>query len=180
MTNNRVDITLVKLGAVLIVVLTLRNFADYAFYFTGNPFGEGGLVYTLIAGLILQLVIPLSIAGALWRYPNLITGSLAPHEPIGADSAMSAENLLLVGVSLIGLYTLVFGVIDLLYFEAYRMGEAKLFEEAEYPEIPVSPQSLAGRITNIVQILFGAALLFGRRGLTDMIMKVRTAGTRSD
>ena len=83
------------------------------------------------------------------------------------------DDVMLVGVSLIGLYAFVFGIIDLLYFEAYRYAEIELLKSAEFSDHPASPQSFAGRVTNIAQILLGCVLVVGRKGIVELIRKAR-------
>ncbi len=109
----------------------------------------------------------------LWRFPNTIASSLSTDE--SGDSAFhgSSEQVMLIGVALIGLYAFVFGIIDLAYFEAYRYAENQIAERADFSDYPTSPQSFAGRITNIVQILFGLGLILGRKRIVALIRQAR-------
>ena len=48
--------------------------------------------------------------------------------------------------------------LDLAYFEAFRFIEREHIHAAYGEDIPISPQTVAGRATNIVQILFGLVM----------------------
>ena len=170
----RLDAVLVKLAAVFIAVWALRNLADYAYFFVG-----GDSLAPFYFGVALILALPVFVAFVLWKFPNLVIGSFAPLNQETPGKAITADELLLIGVSLLGLYTLVFGIIDLLFFEAIRFGERAMARAADY-EIPLTPQTISGRITNVVQILFGVGLLAGRHGIASFIRRARTAGGVAD
>jgi hypothetical protein len=167
---HRIAVTLIKLGAVFIVVLAARSLADYAFYLS-----ESAPKSLLFGGLVFHLFVPVAIAWMLWRFPNIIVSSLTPEDPGGKAPSWSSEEAMLVGVALIGLYAFVFGIVDLLYFESYRYAEYQIAKLADFPDYPTSPQNFAGRITNIAQILFGLGLIFGRKRIVDLIRKARGA-----
>ena len=170
----RLDAVLVKLAAVFIVVSALRNLSDYAYFFVGAEANA-----PIFFGVALVFVVPVCVAFVLWRFPNLVIGSFAPRDPVAPTADVSADKLLLIGISLLGLYTLVFGIIDLVYFEAYRFGERAMARAADY-DMPISMHTVAGRVTNVVQILFGVALLAGRHGIADFVRRARTAGGVAD
>ena len=168
MSGNRIDVTLIKLGAILVVILALGRLTDYAFYLP-----DGAPASLLAGGLILNFLVPVAIAWLLWRFPNLIAGTLAPFESDSGKPPLSADDVMLIGVALIGLYTLVFGVLDLMYFEGYRYAEHEIAKLANFPERPASPQDFAGRISKIAQIAFGIALLVGRRRIVELVRRAR-------
>ena len=84
-----------------------------------------------------------------------------------------SQDLWVLGVSLIGLYALVFGVIDLLFVESLRFAERGFAESSNLPDYGASPQSIVGRVTNITQILIGLALILGRRRIAGFLRNVR-------
>ena len=74
---------------------------------------------------------------------------------------------------------MVFGVSDLAYYEAHRYAEYKLAQDADFNDYPIQPQTIAGRVTNIVQIIVGILLIYGRKAIAAYLRRVRTAGTRT-
>lgn len=169
----RIELVFVKLGAMFIIVYALQNLAYYVSFIMGSE------EYMLIAGFVFCLVfaLPALIAWALWRFPATLVGSLYRGDDEASKSSDDSGRTLLIGISLIGVYTLVFGVIDLVYFEAHRFAEYRLGEDANFPDYPILPQTIAGRVTNIVQIVIGMALIYGRKGIVTFLRNVRTSGT---
>jgi hypothetical protein len=171
MAGTRLDIVLVKLGAIAILVNSLQTMSNYSTYVYG---WEGGLLLALTA-FIPSVAIPIAIAAVLWFFPATILGhplSEAREEP---DS--SSYSILFAGIALLGLYALVFGIIDLAYFETQRQIEIQAYKSADFGPYRMSPQLIAGRIATVIQILFGAILLIGRKPIANALRTVRRAGT---
>ena len=175
MNTTRIDIVLVKLGAVFIVVYALQNLAYYISFLMGAE------EYIQIAAVVFCLVflLPAAFSWALWKFPATITGAFYNKAESPEESDAESRSTLVIGVTLIGLYTLVFGIIDLVYFEAHRYAELKLVMDANFPEYPILPQTVAGRVTNIVQVILGGILIYGRNGIGVLLRKVRTAGIKT-
>ena len=175
LNTTRVDIVLVKLGAVFIVVYALQNLAYYISFLMGAE------EYIYIAAVIFSLVfvLPAAFSWALWKFPATITGTLYEKAESPNDSEARNQKALFLGVTLIGLYTLVFGVIDLVYFEAHRFAELQLAKDANFPEYPILPQTVAGRMTNIVQVILGGILIYGRNGISVVLRQIRSGGIKT-
>ena len=175
MSATRTDIAIVKLGAVFVIVLALQNLAYYVSFIMGSA----DYVRIAIVVFCLIFVLPALIAWVLWMFPNIVTGKLYRANPGEDEAARSGDEVLLIGVSLIGLYTLVLGVIDLIYFEAHRYAEIRLAMDENYPVYPLLPETVAGRIANIFQTILGAVLIYGRKGIAAFLYQVRTAGVKA-
>lgn len=141
--------------------------------------GAEEYVYVAAVVFCLVLVLPAAFSWALWKFPATITGALYDRSESPSESDANSPKALLIGVTLIGLYTLVFGIIDLVYFEAHRYAELQLAKDANFPEYPILPQTVAGRATNIVQIILGGILIYGRNGITTFLRQVRTTGIKT-
>ena len=171
----RIDLVLVRLGAIFIIVYALQNLANYLLFILG---GEGNTAIAVFE-FFLVFVIPVLISWALWRFPSTVVGSLysGDGQPPGASDG--SDRALLIGISLVGVYTLVFGIIDLAFFEAHRIAEFRLAGYADYFDFPILPQTVAGRFANIVQILLGVVLVFGRNGIASFLRQLRTPGAKT-
>ena len=170
MSGNRIDVVLVKLCAVVIVVLSLQSLTGYVGYFF---VAEGAYPQAVLAFLFI-FVIPAVLAALLWFYPATTIGLSNAESAV--PSTPRPEPLVLVGVTLIGLYALVFGAIDLFYYEAVRAAEAAYSGGDAYGTFRPSPDTVAGRYTNIFQVIIGVSLLLGRRGLAKLFSAVRYSG----
>ena len=173
MSGNRIDVVLVKLCAVVIVVLSLQGLTGYVAYFVA---GESSYVQAVLAFLLVFLI-PVGLAALLWFFP-VSTLRLKELED-KATTTLEPASLILVGITLVGLYVLVFGVIDLFYFEAVRVAEATYAGADPWGLFKPSPDTVAGRYTNILQIVIGAGLLLGRKGLANLLAAARYSGTRA-
>ena len=173
MDANRTAVVLTKLAAVFIAVLALRDLSQFVFFYAGSTAAPAPLLFAL--GL--QFLIPIAIAMLLWRFPNLVVGSMANSTANASAGSDSDGTMLLIGVSLLGLYTLVFGVVDFVYFEAHRYAQRELAEAANMDFYGDSPDNVAGRIANLCQIALGVVLVFGRRRLSNFLLRIRSAGT---
>ena len=173
MIGSRIDIVLVKLCAVFIVVFSLQGLTSYASYFVA---GEDTLRITLIA-FFFVFAIPFSIAALLWFFPATIVGIEPLDVQERRDEPARATYGILVGVTLVGLYTLVFGIIDLFHYEAVRVAEASYLGIEGTGTYEPTPDTAAGRYTNILQVLLGIILLLGRNGIARALAKVRGCST---
>lgn len=170
----RIDLVLVKLGAIFIIVYALQNLAYYMSFIMGSD------EYVLIAAFVFCLVFafPGMISWTLWRFPATVVGSLYGGDEETSEVPEGTDRALLIGVTLLGVYTLAFGIIDLAYFEAHRFAEYRLSDYAEYSDYPILPQTVAGRISNIVQIVIGIVLTYGRHGIVSFLNRMRIAGVK--
>ena len=165
MKGKRLDVVLVKLCGVLIVVFTMQDLTRYVAFYVNTP--ESNLI-ALIA-TVLNFGVPMFIAAALWFFPATIIGPVSMEK----DEDSTEPDWVAVAVTLVGLYTLIFGVIDLLYYESFRIVERDLVDPDRLGFYEPSPDSVAGRITNIVQIAIGFFLLAGKRGIARLIRAAR-------
>lgn len=176
MDRIRIEVVLVKLGAVLILVYALQGLSTYTtFIYSGSE-----IIGAAILAFALNFLVPAVIAYVLWSFPNTVVGRLSGQESTEDNRGADPLAVLTIGVSLIGLYAFVFGVVDLLYFEALRFNDLKMAEESGFDQARISSQIFAGRITNIAQIMMGVILIFGRRQISTLLRRFRRIGADTD
>ena len=168
----RIETVLVRLGAIVVVVNAFRNVAYHSVYFF-NPDAPLG---PFLVNVGLTFFMPCAIAMFLWLFPAKVLRNGSNGHASDYSSGITADQLLVVGILLLGLYATAFGVIDLIYFEAQRFAEYRYVEAYELDRHDPSPATTAGRVTNIAQIIFGLILIFGRRGMSRLLYKIRYAG----
>lgn len=166
MAGKRIDVVLVKLCAIVIVVLTMQSLTGFVAFYVNTQ--EAYVIATV--AFFLNFVMPMLIAVALWVFPATIIG---PVSGDGNDAA-SGPDWVLLSVTLIGLYVLVFGVIDLGYYESFRVAEQEAFDPDHLGIYTPSPETIAGRITNIIQIVIGLILLAGKRRIAQLITAAKS------
>lgn len=166
MAGKRIDVVLVKLCAVIIVVITMQSLTGFVAFYVNTPEAN----FIAISAFFLNFVLPMLIAVVLWFFPATIIG---PASDDDGDPAFGPDWVLL-SVTLIGLYVLIFGVIDLVYYESFRIAEQQAFDPGGLGGYEPSPDTIAGRITNITQMVIGLALLAGKRGIARLIKSAKT------
>lgn len=165
MTNRRIDLVLVKLGAVVILIMALAGLANYLVYLNTLR-----LTAVTAIGFLFTFVAPILIAAALWLFPSTVVGKIE----LESSPEYGDADFILLGVTLIGLYAFVFGVIDLVYFEALRHAEQQAIDPERTAVFAVpSPHAIAGRYTNLVQIVIGLGLLVGKRQIARLLRRAR-------
>ena len=161
----RTDVVLVKLGAVLIVVTAVGNFQNYLSLIMGKPWW----VPTVLLALLFAVLLPVAIAFAFWKFPSTVVGSLEAGTNKGVGQAVTPGELMLIGVSLIGLYTLVFGVIDLVHAETLRVTFLRHLRMMNQSEMNISFEADAERYAGLARVLIGIVLIAGRHKIAGVL-----------
>lgn len=171
MDATRIGIILVKLGAVFLLVSVLQDINGFLAYFEFLEERKGLVIFSLT----MVVVLPLLIVAVLWFFPATLVGKLSADsaDTVRLDTAAGAT---LVGVTLVALYALVFGLVDLFYYESVRYAEASFAEELAYLPYRPSTDTIVGRYTNVFQIFVGLVLLLGRRGISQTLAAARGRG----
>ena len=169
MSSGRIDIVLIRLGAVAVAISAVYQLAGFGSYY----FDEGISVGARTWMFVLTFLLPASIAALLWNFPATVAGKVSPEIQQSDYSLESAENLMTVGTALLGLYAFVFGLLDVFFTESYGFWERSLNEYYETNSVHSPASHIAGRITSYTQVLFGFCLMFGRRGIARLVFKLR-------
>ena len=171
MSEKRIDVVVVKIGAVIIVMLALQHLSSYLNWMATSSEWPAA-TFAIIA---FSFILPVIMAAILWFFPATIVGTLSQVKESAESPVYSPELILMIGISLIGLFVLVSGVLDIIFWESTW----QIVQQSEARNDPVSPQKLASRVTNIARLLIGFGLLFGRRAIADWIYAIRFAGIRT-
>jgi hypothetical protein len=172
MSSGHMDVVLVKLSAVIIVVMSLQSLTSYIGYIGTDTVPR----FVTVAAFLFNFGIPVLIALLLWFFPATVIG-LKVNGELGAEGGPHVyEGYLLIAVTLVGLYALVFGIIDLLYYESLRLAEKQYLNADIMGIYRASPETVAGRYTNVAQIILGIFLLLGRGRVAMLLKTVRTTG----
>lgn len=170
MNAMTVSFVLVRLAAAFLFVRGVQGLSSYSYLLTGNAPAPNFAVVTLIFSVIL----PIAIAIILWLHPEKVTGA----EIVSAKSEepVSASAILMIGITLLGLYVFVYGVVDLFYFESIRYAQLRANGAMDLPDVALTTQTIASRVTNLVKIVLGVCLILGRNGLTRLFLKAKYGG----
>jgi hypothetical protein len=171
MSERRIDVVVVKIGAVIIVMFALQHLSSNLSWMA--TMSEWPAAVFAVIGL--SFFLPVFMASVLWFFPATIVGALSQFKESTETPVYSPELILMIGVSLIGLFVVVSGLLDIIYWESLW----QIIKQREALGNPVTPQTLASRFTNFARLLLGFGLLFGRRTIADWIYGIRFAGRRA-
>jgi hypothetical protein len=166
----RTDVVLVKLGAALIVVTAVGNFQTYLSLILGKHWW----IPTALIALLFAVALPVLMAYAFWKFPNTVVGLLEADVGTENSQSITPNELMLTGVSLIGLYTLVFGLVDLVHTETMRVTFVRHLRMMSMPETTTSPDADAQRYAGIARVVFGSMLLTGRHKIAGILQGRKT------
>ena len=169
MSGERIGVILIRLGAVFLVARSLQSLT----FIPLSLFSNGQFQWQGLIAMVPMVGVPVLVAILLWQLPSTILGKLPPAEQ--TDDRIDYDALMFVGVSLIGLYVLVFGLLEL---SLAVYSHAMLTEYGSRPGI--HEQIYHRYFSGIVQTGFGIALVLGRRGITRLMSRARRAGTGVD
>jgi hypothetical protein len=156
-TTSQLAIVLVRLGAVWIVVTTIQYAGNAITFFEGT-----NNVIVVVTHLF-----PLVIGALVWLFPAHVARSVASDDSRaipGSDKL--AQKLFGLGVALLGLYLLVYGILDGIYFALHAIWEQDALGMN-------TNDARAGLIVSAIQIPLGIALILGRRGLLRLFYRFR-------
>jgi len=170
MNAMTVSFVLVRLAAAFLFVRGIQGLSAYSYLLTGDAPAPNFAVLTLVFGVML----PIGIAIILWLHPEKVTG--AQIVSTKSEEALSASAILMIGITLLGLYVFVYGVVDLFSSEAMRIAQSRVTDEMNLPNEAMNAQATADRVTNVAKIVLGVCLILGRNGLTRLFLKAKYGG----
>ena len=161
-----------SLGAILIkvtgLVLMVVSISQLPAYFPlmsrGYDFSIGETLGTAALALA-----PLGVLGlVLWFFPGTVANRIVAGAP-AADSPVDFRPLELVALTVLGIYLLAHGLID-----AVRDAVLVVVMHRQNQDLALIPASIFGHVAAaIAQLLIGAALCIGAKGVSRVIEGLR-------
>jgi len=167
MLAHNIGLVIVRLFCIYLAIAAIQSLSYVVPGFV--QFGyQGGDVQDLLTSASLWLTItsillPAICAFWLWRNSDLVI----PDDLVDGRSTATASEIMLIGVSLLGLYLLVSGLISLVRFESAFAGSAHVDAAARMSE----------RLSHLAEIGIAVLLLVGRKRLSALLLKARYVGT---
>lgn len=171
MTTNQVGILLCRIAALFLVVQAIENVAF------GMSFAiTTGQEYLNLVAVLMMMAPPLIAAAVIWFMAARLSGFDTTAGEEAAPPARDFALLVNAGILLIGLYALLFGIIDLVRVEAGFWAQEYYRPE----DIPLTSQELISRwparASYALKIVFGFLLVVGRDAVAHFFRHLRRAG----
>ncbi len=167
MLARNIGVVLVRLFCIYLAITAVQSMSYVVPGFV--QFGyHGGDVPELLTSpsfwlTITSILLPAICAFWLWRNSEFVI----PEDMVHDRSTATASEIMLIGVSLLGLYLLVWGLISLVRIESVFAGPAPVDAAAR----------MSQRLSHVAEIVVAVVLLLGRRRLSALLLRARYAGT---
>ena len=169
--TNQIGAVVCRLAAVYLAVDAVKSlsFARFDSSFWSDP-------PTILMYLGLTVATPLIAAVVIWFGAEKLAQFESTDDSKPGDLSLSASDLFAVGVTLIGVYAVFFGIVSAFRIES--MAAIERFSRAEEQQFSstVSYTYWAARAGYLPQIFIGVLLILGRRRLSRILFKIRYGG----
>ncbi|NJN05490.1 MAG: hypothetical protein HC814_02580 [Rhodobacteraceae bacterium] len=140
-----------------------------------------------VAPLLWQVVVQTIVAASpsmligllLIFFPSAVANRIVNGEAVGPDGSVGYGQLQTLAFSVLGLYFIAVGLFEGVYWLARtRIYYVMVQEAAEtFPRVPaIAPEEFSGLVMAVTYLVGGFALLFGARGISRLVQKIRGVG----
>lgn len=171
MVRSNVHTLLTVFVRVVAIAFLLQAFVQFAIgYWTyGGPVSDDSQWRTLAIAMPL---VTLLLCAAVWLFADvLVRCALARPDGATFESTLDAADWQRVGFSVIGLWFAAVAVVDLVATAGSWMHLRAL--QQDYPDTDISLQLLPDVFGALSQLVLGASLLLGARGLQGLVARLR-------
>jgi hypothetical protein len=175
MEHRALAALIVRIAGLLIVVSAITNAAkSFGPLFHPDSSEKIGLGLLLLSAVV-SVIIPVVLGLVLIYFPGAVTTKVLRIEGIETRGEIQVRPLQQVAFAAIGLWLVVYAILDSIYIYAKTRIYIRLLEEMPaYVKPPsISPDDFAGYVSSGVQLLIGILLLVGSRGLANAISRLR-------
>lgn len=154
----------VRLFAILVGLYAVQTGLVWTSWFMDQ--GQEAISFLFAGGMVFTVV----VAAVLWRFPMTIARRLVDFRDPGESevSSASAEQLQVVGFSILGLYLLFHVVSDLVSWAVIWYANQRNHTLTE-----LTLEQMASMIATVVELVFVLFLLLGTRRITVLLRRLR-------
>lgn len=169
MIAHQIGVVLCRVGAAVLTVQAISSlgYSLPGLFLNDHQFLPETLLFALMGA------VPGLAAIGLWVFADRI--SAVPVQGANADTAATIDGpvVLRIGMTLLGIYFLVMGLIEAARIEAVQFALRDM--DGEHQSM-LDARTLGDRIAYATQLLFGLVLIVGRDYLSALFVKARHAG----
>ena len=175
MEHRALAALILRIAGLLIIVTSITWTArTYISFFFPEPVEKIGLG-VLLASTAISLFVPIILGLFLICLPGTVISRILRIDGLDATASSSIAALQRVSFASIGLWMVVWALIDGLYVYSKTQLYYRLIQEMPAYAKPaaISPDDFASIISTILQFVFGVWLLFGNRGIANLVAKAQ-------
>lgn len=173
MATSSVGVVLCRLAAILLFVRAAVGVGHSVQLFAESH----SPVWSILVISILIAAVPAAIGAGIWVYAESISRLSPNATEAELSDKIQPTDLVIVGTVLIGLYAVIFGIVDGFATEVSFWSHDIRTRTFEMPSQYDTAQRVSARIPYIVQVVLGLLLIIGRKTIARLLMKARYAGT---
>lgn len=155
----------IRLFAIALAIQAFRNLTGYLPYFYQEDFVE--LIYLDGLMIVGQLLICLG----MWNYPQVVSSGLLSFQRSEQNilTKTSAEEIMAVGTTLLGIYLLFYVLSDFVYLISVWL----MFRDEHGTLLTLGSETSLQMIAVVFEFIFVLFLLFGKNRLIELVHKIR-------
>lgn len=174
MDHHALSNLLLRVAGVIIVVSSVLSVPPTVIGLATNDSSSGNLTSAvLMSGL--AALLPLLVGLVLLWFPGTVTHRIVGVRHEEASAVADGEKLRQLAFSVLGLYFVSSALFDAVYWYArLKLYHSTVAAEFAYMMPPVVLQDdFAGMLSTGSQLIVGLLLLFGSKGISNLVAKVR-------
>ncbi len=172
MIARQIGIVLCRVGA---AVLTVQAIRSLGYTLPSVVYGDGQISIALTV-FSLMTVLPGLAAIGLWVFADRICNIVDSVESPATAETLTGVDLVRIGTALIGMYLTISAVIYGINIEVANLALPDFGAEQQAMMDEHAARIIGTRVSNIVQLAIGLALLLGRNRISIMLAKAKYAG----
>lgn len=169
MKTNVIASTLCKIAAVFLFMTAAQGVT----WITLKAFVITGDLSDLLLSLLFTAA-PAAVAGVLlWKYSDRIGRVTDQAGPTELSPTVTSDDLLRAGVFLVGLYAILFGIVDAIGVEATDWMARSIPDVDSDYQANALLRNWTRRVGYLTQIVLGGGVIYYRHRLVDLSHKIR-------
>ncbi|MGI9220435.1 MAG: hypothetical protein ACR2QS_05300 [Woeseiaceae bacterium] len=172
MIAHQIGVVLCRVGAAILTVQAIRSlgYSLPGLFLNEQQFLPEMLVFSLMG------IVPGLAAIGLWVLADRISTVPDQGEAMETQANTSSFDILRIGMTLLGIYLLIMGLIEAARIEAVQFALRDMDIDHRSMMHAQSAQTFGERTSYVLQLLFGSALILGRDRFSMFFVKAKNAG----
>ena len=173
MDYRALAVLLIRVAGLVAIVSALNaSAASLARLFDPKGLAEVGSLW-LATVVIVPVVLPLVLGLVMIYFPATIVSGVLRIDGFDNVSESNIQPLQRVAFSAFGLYLIVYSVLDSMFiYSRVRLYHMLIDSQPVSVKMPpLLPDDFAGLVTTAIQFVLGICILFGNRGLSNVIAR---------
>jgi hypothetical protein len=165
MSHRNILIIILKLASIFLIIQVLETLpVQYGSHLnTDDPYLRSAFFSTVLFPNLIKIAVAL----VLWFFPNSLIKSVIPDTELTSEHSDFYKNLDVAVLTGVGIYLMAFSIADVTYYFVLKNELSQQFGSS------LEPQDHAALVASVIQLVIGAVIIFGNKGIAALIVKAR-------